>query len=64
LLTNQIEPDANKVLAPYQSSSVVSKKAGGSASPTASAPVSAFTAAPGRFQAASIDSRQTALENR
>ncbi len=62
LLTNQIEPDASKAIAPYQSSSVV-RKAGDSGSAMAGFPVSAFKAAPRGFQAASIDNRRTAIEN-
>ncbi|MGH7941021.1 MAG: complex I subunit 4 family protein [Limisphaerales bacterium] len=59
LLTNQIEPDVNKVLAAYQASPVIVRNGGESAPAT----VSTLKAAPRGFQAASIDSRQTPIEN-
>ncbi|HXC35763.1 MAG TPA: NADH-quinone oxidoreductase subunit M [Candidatus Acidoferrales bacterium] len=61
LLTNQIEPDATKIISIYQQVPVATTKTGNS--PMACVPVSNFKAAPRGFQAAAIDNRQTAIEN-
>jgi NADH-quinone oxidoreductase subunit M len=63
LLTDQIEPDANKIISIYQEAPAASAKAGNTAPATAGVAVSNLKAAPRGFQAAFIDNRQTAIEN-
>lgn len=63
LLINQIEPDANKIISIYQQVPAGAAKDGISAPATAGIAVSNFKAAPRGFQAASIDNRQSAIEN-
>jgi NADH-quinone oxidoreductase subunit M len=63
LLTDKIEPDANKIISVYQQAPAAAAKTGNSSVSTAGVSVSNFNAAPRGFEAASIDNRRTAIEN-
>ena len=63
LLTNQIEPDATKILSVYQPSTTAGMDGRKSATATGTAQAAHFNAAPQGFQAAILDNRQTAFEN-
>lgn len=63
LLTNQIEPDATKILSIYQQLPAAAVKSGNSTPAIVGVPISNFKAASGGLAAASIDNRHTAIEN-